>query len=181
MARTREATAMAGFAGGKAKRAARARAPGIGAELGLGQYLGTWDGAVVRDRVVWGCLLLPLSVAIIAWGLRGGLRVAELVTGCVLLAVSLAMAKWPWGRELWVHHYTGGLARLAGDRVSVLPWADLAGMESLAGGEDGACRGIALRDRAGIAFVSLSVNSRQARPILRHAEQVIAGRGPGSV
>ena len=61
------------------------------------------------------------------------------------------------------------------DEIAVLRWDDLAEVYSGLPDSD-VCLGHDLLDRAGNVFISGSVNSRKFRPILQHAEQVLAER-----
>ena len=104
--------AVARYARWKAEREAKARAPRIGAELGLGNYLGTWDGGNLRGRFVGGCLLLPFSLGFLIPGLSAGSRhPVWIVIGCILLAINVPMLRFPWCRGRWVHHYEGDSPR----------------------------------------------------------------------
>ena len=167
---------MAGNTGRKA--AAKAQAPRIGAEYGLGQYLGTFGNGKPKGRLGCGFVLLYFGVPclIVAWE-HGRLHVAELVAGCVLLGLAIPCLRFPWGSPQWLHHYEGGLAKVTDEQVSVLPWVNLGAVNEHLGGEDDELlMGYDLTDRWGTEFISVSASRRKFRPIVEHARQVLAER-----
>ena len=173
-----------GGVGGKGSADAAGRR--IGAELGLGEYLGADDRSKSRmhERIAAGVLLviMPWYAAVIT-GIRfllspGWDPAAGRLSGTVIFVIGLGigtplMAMLVRKREwLWLYSYEGGFAQVTGRRrMSVVRWAELASMSVsvVQGYEDEYVAGCVLRDHAGNA-VTVGVG------LIGRAEQILTGR-----
>jgi hypothetical protein len=182
-------------AGNGARQAeAGAEARRIGAQFGLGEFLGADDGSKSRlqDRITASILLVILPWYGMAFaGIRlllspGWSPAGGMLGGAVILAISLGIAtplllmllrQREW---IWLYTYEEGLAQVTGRRpASAVRWADLASMTlGVVQGYDGELiTSCTLRDHAGS---TVSVAGHYAGPVLERvtarAEQVLSDR-----
>jgi hypothetical protein len=172
---------------GSEVRKAEADAEGrrIGAELGLGECLGTWDGSKLTGRVVFGLVLITLAVVALIGALTplGGPGAKGGLGGIlVFLAVGVPLVAFPRRtRVLLVHRYEAGLAKVTGRERSVwvMRWDDLASMSLsvVAGYDEDYVDRCELRDHAGGV---IAVDKKAgAGLVARKAEQALAGHLAG--
>jgi hypothetical protein len=175
---------------GKAQDAAAAQGRRIGAELGLGEYLGSWNGSKLKARVMMGWILIVLvvlaSIKVLASLLHSAVikqdDMSDVGGMAILLAIGVPMvAIPPLTKRAWLHRYEAGLAEVTGRRrVAVLRWANLASLSLrvVKGYDDEYIRGCELRDHSGTV---VTVDDERYGPAVRElvtglAEQVLTGR-----
>jgi hypothetical protein len=167
-----------GSAGTKARaKATRAEATGrrVGAEFGLGAYLGAHDGSPSEQRdIVLFCVVTFLFISPLIWGI-GWLLMdppdGRWIGGAVVIVISLAfLAAATMGlardRRLWLYQYEGGLAQVAGQRRRV-SWPEVRGVETRAHGHRVTISTDRRRGRR--AALPGQPNGFVARQVLEHA------------
>jgi hypothetical protein len=184
-----------GYAGtrggaGRQERAKQAEADAqgrrLGAELALGQHLGSRDGSAHKARFIVGWVMTGLAISFgvfIYLPLRAS-PVSQLSTGIlavivIMLVVGVTLMRMPGNkRYAFLHHYEAGLAEVTDGRVSVVRWADLASMSLrvVQGYDDESITACVLRDNAGNEVTADGRFAGACDLVTRRAEQVLTGR-----
>jgi hypothetical protein len=185
-----------GYAGtrggaGRQERAKQAEADAqgrrLGAELALGQHLGSWDGSQKKARFIVGWVMTGLAISsglFIYLPLRaspaGGASTGVLGVIVILLVIGVSLLRMPGNtRYASLHHYDGGLAEVTDGRVCVVRWAGLASMSLrvVQGYDDESIVACVLRDHPGNEVTADGrFGPGTCDLVVRRAEQVLTGR-----